>query len=120
MITIIGPALAKEGVVFFACKDNTGCVGCKYFRVCMGNVEDGRKYRIIKVMDHTLPCKLYEDEEKNEMLSGPWIINSVTHSLSYEQGYICFLELYRNSKSSTLSTVHEPEAFVAYWIPLIE
>ncbi len=65
MITLVGKKLAKEGLVFYSYKNHNKCVGCKYYRVCMGNVEQGRRYRIIKVMDHTLQCKLHEEGEAN-------------------------------------------------------
>ena len=64
MITLVGKALAKDGLVFY-CYKNTKCIGCKYYRVCMSNIADGRKYRILKVMDHSLPCKLHEEGEAN-------------------------------------------------------
>ena len=65
MITLVGKALAKEGLVFFSYKNNSKCIGCKYYRVCMSNIEDRRRYKIIKVMDHTLPCKLHDESEAN-------------------------------------------------------
>ena len=64
MITLVGKALAKDGLIFYSYK-NSQCIGCKYYRVCMSNIEDGRKYKIVKVMDHTLPCKLHEESEAN-------------------------------------------------------
>ena len=64
MITLVGKTLAKEGLIFYSYR-NTKCIGCKYYRVCMSNVSDGRKYKILKVMDHTLPCKLHEEGEAN-------------------------------------------------------
>lgn len=37
------------------------CKDCEYYNVCMKNLENGRVYRVVKVRDKSIPCKLHLD-----------------------------------------------------------
>ena len=81
MITLIGKAMAKEGLEFqymgplFECKD------CKLKNVCF-NLDEGKWYRITKVRDKEHKCKVHDGEKvvtvEVEEIPVPIAINAKT------------------------------------------
>jgi uncharacterized protein (UPF0179 family) len=61
-VTLIGIGQARVGRVFIHKGPCSKCEDCKYFQVCVKNVESERVYKIVGVRQKTLPCRLYETE----------------------------------------------------------
>ena len=62
IITLIGKGQAKVGGVFIHRGPGAKCIECKYYQVCIENIESGRVYEIVKVREKTLFCSQYEME----------------------------------------------------------
>lgn len=60
VITLVGEKLAKPGVEFIYYGPAEPCKSCRLARVCTGNLEPGRRYKIIKVRNMEYPCLLHE------------------------------------------------------------
>ncbi|ACV25131.1 UPF0179 family protein [Methanocaldococcus fervens] len=59
-ITLIGSKLAKTGGEFVYLGEIEECKNCKFRRLCHGNLEVGRKYKIISVRSANHPCTVHE------------------------------------------------------------
>ncbi|NPA62461.1 MAG: UPF0179 family protein [Methanococci archaeon] len=59
-ITLIGSKLAKTGGEFYYLGEIEECENCKFKRLCHGNLEIGRKYKIISVRSANHPCPVHE------------------------------------------------------------
>ncbi|MBS7639544.1 MAG: UPF0179 family protein [Candidatus Bathyarchaeia archaeon] len=62
IITLLSAGQARVGEVFLHRGPGPACAGCKYFNVCVGNLESGRVYRVIGVRNKTLKCVAYDLE----------------------------------------------------------
>ena len=62
IVTLVGKGQAEVGKAFIHRGPGSKCVNCKYYKVCVENVESGRVYEIIKIRDKTLFCEQYEIE----------------------------------------------------------
>jgi len=60
LITLIGEPIAQEGKEFYYLGPQTECKECRLKAVCF-NLEQGSKYRIIKIRNQTHPCIARED-----------------------------------------------------------
>lgn len=60
MITLIGVKQAKEGYAFIHQGPSSQCEGCKYYRVCIDNLEVGRIYQVSGLREKVFPCELHE------------------------------------------------------------
>ena len=60
LVTLISASQAREGLTFIHRGESPGCRDCEYYKVCIGNLEAGRIYRITKVRDRVLRCKLHD------------------------------------------------------------
>ena len=61
IITLVGEKLARPGVEFIFCGPAEPCKTCKLAGVCVGNLEPGRRYKILRV--RSMPshsCPLHE------------------------------------------------------------
>jgi uncharacterized protein (UPF0179 family) len=61
IITLVGEKLAKPGMEFIFCGPAEPCKTCKLAGVCVGNLEPGRRYKILRV--RSMPshsCPLHE------------------------------------------------------------
>lgn len=61
-LTVVGQALAKKGLVFrYDGETDPGCAACKLRKVCHGNLEKGREYRIadVRPVQHDV-CHVFE------------------------------------------------------------
>lgn len=61
-VTLASIGQARVGTVFIHKGAGSKCQNCKYFQVCVGNLEPERVYKIAKVRQKTLPCRSYETE----------------------------------------------------------
>ncbi|MEM3716244.1 MAG: UPF0179 family protein [Candidatus Bathyarchaeia archaeon] len=60
IITLVGAGQARVGELFVHKGSSTKCNECKYFNVCVKNLESGRLYRIVGLRDRVLRCKAYD------------------------------------------------------------
>ena len=60
IITMIGVKQARKGFEFLHESPSEKCEKCEYYRVCIGNLEAGRVYRIVGLREKTFPCPLHE------------------------------------------------------------
>jgi len=60
VITLVGEKLAKPGVEFIYYGPADPCKSCRLARVCVGNLEPGRRYKIVKVRNIEHSCPLHE------------------------------------------------------------
>lgn len=62
IITLLGAGEAKVGELFIYRGPGSKCSECKYFSVCVKNLEKGRVYRVVSVRNKTLKCEMYDIE----------------------------------------------------------
>jgi len=60
VITLVGEKLAKPGLEFIYYGPAEPCKSCRLARVCVGNLEPGRRYKIVKVRNIEHSCPLHE------------------------------------------------------------
>lgn len=60
MVTLVSAGQAKVGFSFIHRGAGEKCGECKYFSVCVKNLEDNRVYKIVNVRDRFLRCELYD------------------------------------------------------------
>ncbi|AEH24003.1 UPF0179 family protein [Pyrococcus yayanosii] len=60
VITLVGEKLAKPGLEFIYYGPAEPCKTCRLARVCTGNLEPGRRYKIVRVRNIEHPCPLHE------------------------------------------------------------
>ncbi|AEC50980.1 hypothetical protein PNA2_0062 [Pyrococcus sp. NA2] len=60
VITLVGEKLAKPGLEFVYYGPGEPCKSCRLARVCIGNLEPGRRYKIVRVRNIEHPCPLHE------------------------------------------------------------
>ena len=59
IITLVDEKKAKKGYEFIHFSIPEECKECNLFSVCMGNLELGRRYRIVGTRDYEHPCKIF-------------------------------------------------------------
>ena len=64
IITLVSVSQAKVGLTFINRGASQKCKECEFYKVCVGNLEVNRVYKIVKIRDRSLPCSLYETEMK--------------------------------------------------------
>ncbi|MBS7648323.1 MAG: UPF0179 family protein [Candidatus Bathyarchaeia archaeon] len=62
IITLLGVGQAKVGESFIHKGSGSKCNECKYFNICVKNLESGRVYRVISLRDKILKCEMYDIE----------------------------------------------------------
>jgi len=60
VITLVGEKLAKPGVEFIYYGPADPCKSCRLARVCVGNLEPGRRYKVVRVRNIEHSCPLHE------------------------------------------------------------
>ncbi|MEM2110868.1 MAG: UPF0179 family protein [Candidatus Bathyarchaeia archaeon] len=60
IVTLIGVGQADVGRVFIHKGPGSLCGSCKYFQICVKNLEPERIYKIVKIRKKTLPCEPYK------------------------------------------------------------
>jgi len=71
IITLVGEKLAKPGVEFIFYGPAEPCKTCKLAGVCIGNLERGRRYRIVKVRNIEHPCPLHDGKARVVVVEEP-------------------------------------------------
>lgn len=61
MITLIGKDLAKEGNEFIFYGPAEECNDCRFKSSCVGNLEEGRKYKIVSLKDNEQKCPIHAE-----------------------------------------------------------
>ncbi|MBR2558285.1 MAG: UPF0179 family protein [Methanobrevibacter sp.] len=61
MITLIGKDLAKEGNEFIFYGPAEECNDCRFKSSCVGNLEEGRKYKITDIKDNEQKCPIHAE-----------------------------------------------------------
>ncbi len=74
MITLLDSKHAKVGYEFVHYGKAEECEGCELVKVCIENLERGRKYRVAALREKEHACKIYEkvivvDVEESEVLA---------------------------------------------------
>ena len=60
IVTLLGVKQARVGATFVHEGASPICEGCKYAKVCIGNLEEGRAYLVTELLGRVLPCPLHE------------------------------------------------------------
>ncbi|MBS7624029.1 UPF0179 family protein [Candidatus Bathyarchaeota archaeon] len=60
IVTLVGVGQAKVGELFVHKGSGVKCAECRYFNVCVKNLESGRLYRIVGLRNRVLKCEVYE------------------------------------------------------------
>lgn len=60
MITLIGKDLAKEGFSFVFRGSVEECQSCRFKSTCVDSLEEGRKYKIVEVLDNEQKCPIHD------------------------------------------------------------
>ena len=61
IVTLLGVRQARVGATFIHEGASPVCEGCKYAKVCIGNLEEGRAYLVTELLGRVLPCPLHEE-----------------------------------------------------------
>lgn len=61
MITLIGKDLAKKGNEFIFYGPADECNDCRFKSSCIGNLEEGRKYKIVDIKDNEQKCPIHAE-----------------------------------------------------------
>lgn len=74
MITLLPPKNAKIGYEFVHYGGAEECIECELSKVCIGNLEKSRKYRVVAVREKEHECRLYAkvsvvEVEESEVLA---------------------------------------------------
>ncbi|WP_423793259.1 UPF0179 family protein [Methanocaldococcus indicus] len=64
MITLIGSKLAKTGEEFLYVGELDECEKCRFKKLCHGNLEKGRIYKIVSVRSSNHPCPIFDEGVK--------------------------------------------------------
>ncbi len=59
IITLLGVGQAKINEIFIHKGSGSKCSKCKYYNVCVKNLESNRIYRVVNVRDKILKCEPY-------------------------------------------------------------
>lgn len=62
IITLLGAGQAKIGELFIHKGSGSKCSACKYFNVCVKNLEKGRVYKVVNIRNKILRCEPYNLE----------------------------------------------------------
>lgn len=93
LITLIGTGQAKLGMVFIHRGSSQKCLECRYFQVCIKNLEADRVYKIVKVRDRVLPCRLYETNMQVVEVKEAEITTAIPSRLAVDGATITFQKL---------------------------
>lgn len=62
IVTMLSVGQARVGESFIFRGSGQGCRGCKYFKVCAGNLSAGRIYRVVNVRKRVFKCEVFDVE----------------------------------------------------------
>lgn len=90
VITLVGVKQAKKGFVFIHQGPSSNCEGCKYYQVCIKNLETGRVYKVVKLREKVFPCMLHEAGARVVEVVESNILAALPSKLAIEGAVITF------------------------------
>ncbi len=90
VITLVGFKQAKKGFVFIHQGPSSNCEGCKYYQVCIKNLENGRVYKVVKLREKVFPCILHEAGARVVEVVESNILAAIPSKLAIEGAVITF------------------------------
>ena len=90
IITLIGVKQARKGLEFLHEKPSEKCETCEYREVCIGNLEVGRVYQIVRLREKILPCPLHEGGVRVVEVVESEISAAIPQKLALEGAVITF------------------------------
>ncbi len=60
IVTLVGAGQARIGERFIHKGSGSKCSECRYYSICVGNLESGRVYKIVNVRNKILRCEVYD------------------------------------------------------------
>ncbi len=90
VITLVGVKQAKKGFVFIHKGPSSNCEGCKYYQVCIRNLETGRVYKVVKLREKVFPCMLHEAGARVVEVVESNILAALPSKLAIEGAVITF------------------------------
>lgn len=62
IVTMLSISQSRVGEIFIYRGPGQRCYDCKYFKVCTGNLSQGRIYKVVNVRNRIFKCETYEIE----------------------------------------------------------
>jgi len=90
IITLVGVKQARKGLKFLHEKSSEKCENCEYYKVCIGNLETGRVYKIVKLRDKVFPCPIHEGGVKVVEVVESEIFAAISEKMALEGAVIIF------------------------------
>jgi len=90
IITLIGVNQATKNFKFLFSASSTQCEKCEYHKVCIENLEQGRVYQVVRVLQNVFPCPLHEEGVRAVEVVEADIIASIPSKLAVEGATIVF------------------------------
>lgn len=91
IVTFVGAKQAREGLAFIHKGGSPECKDCKYYQICVGKLEAGRVYRVVKLYERVFPCKLHEAGVKVVGVVESDITATIPSRLAMEGAVVTFL-----------------------------
>ncbi|MBS7634626.1 UPF0179 family protein [Candidatus Bathyarchaeota archaeon] len=90
IVTLISAGQARVGFSFIHRGAGEKCGECRYFSVCVKNLEDNRVYKIVNVRDRFLRCELYDVDMRVVEVVESEVLAAVSPKQSIEGAIITF------------------------------
>jgi len=90
IITLIGAKQATKGFKFAFSTLSARCEKCEYRGVCVGNLELGRVYQVVNVLENVFPCPLHEEGVRVVEVVEADIPASIPSKIAVERATIIF------------------------------
>jgi hypothetical protein len=89
MITLVNSKQAKVGYEFINYGAADECKGCGLTKACLDNLEEGRKYRVVRLRDIEHDCKVHERVRVVEVEEGE-VLGAMDKKLAFSGAKIIF------------------------------
>jgi uncharacterized protein (UPF0179 family) len=90
IVTLVSAGQAKAGFSFIHRGAGAKCSECKYFSVCVKNLENNRIYKIVNVRNKILKCELYDVDMRVVEVVESEVPAAITLKQSIEGAIITF------------------------------
>ncbi len=90
VVTLIGVGQAKVGKVFLHKGAGSKCAECKFYNVCVKNLEAGRVYKVVGVRRKLMTCGAYETEMRVVEVADAEISASLPSKQAIENAVITY------------------------------
>ena len=90
LITLVGVRQAQIGYAFIHQGSSSCCEGCKYFRICIQNLEVGRIYRIVGLRENIFQCENHETGVRVVEVTESDIYTIIPHKQAVKGAVITF------------------------------